>query len=66
MLLPIHERNTKVYTEEGSYLLMKKDGNQILYQFEDWNGKKQIEMKPIQELNKLLGVNLLWAVYEDI
>lgn len=67
MIIPIKERNTVLYGNNGKYKLIKKDGNYITYEFEPWDKNMVISDKgTIEELRNIIGHRIIWAVYEDI
>ena len=68
MILPIRKKGFKIYGEDGEYILLHKDGNNIVYLFCPWDNPKIAthHIDPIPVLNEKLGVKLIWAVYDDI
>lgn len=68
MIQPIYEKETVLYGNNGKYKLLKKEGNIVTYEFTPWDEKKsqRIESRNLSCLSDLLGVRILWAVYEDI
>lgn len=69
MIIPIYERETTLYGNDGKYVLIKKEGNQVTYKFVPWDearGSEVMKKKDIKQLGDILNVRILWAVYEDI
>lgn len=67
MIKPIYEKNTVLYGNDGKYRLIEKNGNTVTYEFIPWSDDNSIiRQTELKELSNILGIRLLWAVFEDI